>query len=48
MIALFTMCDVHPATVKGPITRALAIFPDDDVSKATLALKGCPFVDLTS
>ncbi len=48
VIALFMMFDSHPATVNGPITRALAIFPDDDVSKATLALKGCPFVDLTS
>ncbi|NTB86844.1 hypothetical protein [Agrobacterium tumefaciens] len=48
VIALYTMFDDHPGSVMGPITRALAIFPIDDVSKATLTLKGCPFVDLTS
>ncbi|QCM09998.1 hypothetical protein CFBP6625_06280 [Agrobacterium tumefaciens] len=48
VVALYTLCDVHPGSVSEPITSALAIFPDDDVSIATLALKGCPFVDLTS
>lgn len=47
VLALFTMPPPTPNVIE-PVTNALAIFPDDDVSKATLALKGCPFVDLTS